>query len=179
MNKNNCNKVFLFIIFSILIISTTAIVKLLQVNEQLKNAVPYLLPNETIEGFNLLDSNGQNFNNGILDSEIPILIYITEGNCSRCDKNFIYIKKALSILKGKLNPLIVVLANPTEAISFAEKSKLEAVYTPSDITEFKDKLRIKIKSPHTILYKNGVKYIKIGNLDSQDVLKIVKTVNNL
>jgi hypothetical protein len=59
MRKKTILQVLVLIIFAISIVSGYTILNLSRTNKQLRKHLPYLLPDERIEFFDLIDKDGQ------------------------------------------------------------------------------------------------------------------------
>ena len=164
-----------FIPLLIIIILSIFIIKLIGTNNSLKESLPYLIKGEKIKYFNLIDNDGKKIDEKILKHDFPSLIFIFSRPCSPCNKSITYWKRLSSILKGKVNVYGIVLSNATEAHSFSSNAKLNfPIFIPEDINIFIKNFRIKINLPETILYKNGVVHLRLGEINYKDVTQIVR-----
>jgi len=169
-----------FITFLIIIILFVFIIKLVGTNNSLKESLPYLVKGEKIKYFNLIDKNGKRINEKVLKNNSPSLIFIFSRPCSPCNKSIIYWKRLSSILRGKVHIYGIVLNTATEAYSFSSNTNLNfPIFVPEDINSFIKNFRIKINSPETILYKNGIVHLRLGEINSKDVTKIIKKVKGV
>ena len=165
-----------FIIFILLVL----IIKLIILNKDLVNSLPYFIKGEKIEYFDLINMNGKNVNDQLLLGDKPSLIFVFSRPCSPCNKNIIYWKNMAEIFKGKVNIYGVILNSATEAFNLKEKSKVDFhLFIPENINKFIKHFRIKLNLAETNIYKDGVKYTSIGDLSGEEAVKIINIVKGI
>ena len=179
-NGKNISATYLLIIAAILTISGFTIFKLIQTNEELRQHIPYLLPGEAIKYFNILDKDGHELDLSALNSNRPALLFIFSRPCTKCNKNIIFWQKLAEIAMNKVDIYGIILDDLGKAFEFEEEAKLNfKIYVPDDIKKFEENLRIKLNFSQTIVYFNGLKYLKMGDMDSEETIKIIKLVKIL
>lgn len=164
------------VILSIIVISGFSIFKLLKLNEQLRSKIPYLLPDEKISYFTLLDKDARRIEVSALSGPAPSVIFIFSRPCSRCNKSIVFWNKIAELSQGRVNVYGIVMDSLGAAFEFEEKAKLKfKIYVPENIPRFQESLRVILNYPVTILYhKDGVKSLKIGDLENEDALRFIK-----
>lgn len=180
--RNKCNWITcLLVIISILIIAGFSIFKLVQTNNKLRKSIPYLQIGEKINNFDLLDKDARKINSSELHKDNQLsLIFIFSRPCTKCNKNVIYWQRLSRLVSGKANTYGIVMDNPGTAFAFEESANLDfKIYVPENIQGFQERMRIKLNFSQTILYKNGVRYMKLGDLDPDNAKQIIKIVREL
>lgn len=171
------------ICLSVVLVSGFLIFRLLQINTQLRTKIPYLLPDEKIEYFDLIDKDAKKIDSTVLSTAStakPSLIFIFSRPCSKCNKNIYLWQKIAEISKGRINVYGIVLDSLGAAFDFEESANLNfKIFVPEDITKFKNSLRIVFNFSMSILYDNGVKYMQLGELQSDDAVEIIKLIKTL
>lgn len=149
--------------------------------QQITNSIPYIVPGDSIEYFELTGMDTSKLSASDLSIEQPVLIFIFSRPCSPCNKNIPYWKKIAKILNSRITTYGIVLSGLTEAYNFSEKAKLTfPVYVPNDIKQFIKKMKIKFNLPQTILYhKDKVYLTKLGKLDGDDTVDIINTAKKI
>jgi hypothetical protein len=171
----NKTLIIVLTIGGILILAGFAVFKLYTLNQEAKANLPYLLIGEKIEYFDLLDENAGPINVSAFDGDRPALIFIFSRPCSPCNKNIVYWRKMVEILKDEVNFYGIILDNPTQAFNFSDEAQLNfKIYVPRDLDKFILKQRIKLNYSQTILYSgNKVRYLKLGPLEGDEAVNII------
>jgi peroxiredoxin len=171
------------ITFAVVVVSGFMIFRLLRLNDQLRAKIPYLLPDEKIKYFNLVDKDAREIDSAVLSApgtSKPSLIFIFSRPCSECNRNIYLWNKIAEIAKDKVNVYGIVLDSLGAAFEFEESANLNfKIFAPEDISKFQRSLRIILNFSMSILYHEGVKYMKLGDLQSDDAVEIIKLVKNL
>jgi len=174
--KRYSKYILYFIIFILLIF----IIKLIFLNRDLINSLPYFIKGEKIKYFDLVDMNGKEINAQLLKKDTPSIIFIFSRPCSPCNRNIIYWRRMSDILKGKVNIYGIVLDSISNAKIFASKSELNfPIFVPQDLSGFIKRFRIKLNLPETILYKEGVIRSILGEVDGRGVAEIIKSAKGV
>lgn len=171
----------ILVIISMLIVFGFGFFKLFNINQKLRAEIPYLVPGENIDYFDILGQDAQTRDRSVLDNNRPSLIFIFSRPCSPCNANIKYWKKITGILKEKADVYGIVLGEINETFELTEKAKINFnVYVPEDLKRFTENMRVKLNFPQTIIYHNGkVVSLKLGTLEGEDAGKIIKTVKAL
>jgi hypothetical protein len=178
--RSNANSTYLLIIVAILVVAGFTIFKLIQTNKDLHSHIPNLLQDETIKYFDLLDKDGRELDISALNTQNPVLLFVFSRPCTKCNKNIIFWQKLTEIAQNKVDVYGIVLDDLGKAFEFEEEAKLNfKIYVPENIKKFEKNLRIKLNFSQTIVYSNGVKYLKMGNLQGEETVKIIKLLRNL
>jgi peroxiredoxin len=165
---------------SVVVVTGFMIFRLLQLNSQLREHIPYLLTDEKVEYFDLVDRTGGKINAAHLADSRPNLIIIFSQPCSGCDKNIPFWKKIADVAGEKIKIYGVVLDRFGAAFEFENKANLNFdIHAPEDIEKFKESLRIKFNYAQTLVYQDGVKMSHIGELDHRETIKIIKLLSKL
>jgi hypothetical protein len=168
------------VLLAIIIVLGFALFKSLNINRLLRGSLPYLTPGETIEYFHLSGMDARTIDDSVLKQDKPSLVFIFSRPCSPCNKNIVYWKKMAEILKDKVTIYGVILGNVTDAYNFSENTKLNFnIYVPENIDAFIQKLRIKMNLPQTIVFHKTVRLVKLGTMEGEDAVSIIKFVNDL
>ena len=176
---------FVLIMLAIIILFSFAVFKLYRLNEQTKAKIPYLTIGEHIDEFDLIGEDALEINASVFNSRRPAVIFIFSRPCNPCQKNIKYWRKMKEILKDRLDFYGIILDDAASAFSFSEKAKLNfKLYVPVDLDRFIQKMRVKLNFSQTILYsKNGVEYLKLGELEGDESVYIInmakKMIRNL
>jgi peroxiredoxin len=180
MEKAKKPHVWMVISLAVVVVAGFMIFKLLRINTQLRAHIPYLLPGEKIEYFDLVDGTGRKINSADLSNPRPGLIIIFSQPCSGCDKNIPFWKKIADVAGEKIKIYGVVLDSYGAAFEFENRANLNfSIYAPEDIGKFKESLRIKFNYAQTLVYHKGVKFSHVGELENRDTVKIIKLIRNL
>lgn len=179
--KEKSKKFFCISIFlSIVIIAGLIIVKLLNLNNQLRSKIPYLLPNEKITYFTLLDKDAERIDASVLTGPKPSVIVIFSRPCSKCSKSIFAWKKIAALVKDEVNVYGIVLDSLSAAFEFEETTNLNfKIYVPEDIPKFKAGLRVILNYSMTMVYLDGVKSLKLGDLETVDAGRLIKLLRQL
>jgi len=176
------NKTFTatLLIVSIVVIAGFTAFKLAYTNKRIKNSLPYLTQGEKIKYFDLISVDDERIDSSIFESNRPQLIFIFSRPCSPCNKNIIYWKKMAEILKDKVYVYGIILDDVNEAFSFSKNARLNFnIYAPENLNEFIKKLRIKLNFSQTIVYYKNVKFVKLGDMESEEAVNIIKLAKGL
>jgi hypothetical protein len=120
MTKNKF--VYHLVLVGIIILAGFAIFRLYQINEKNKQELPYLLQEENIEYFDLIDEDANQIDASVFDNGgRPALIFIFSRPCSPSDKNIVYWRKMREILEGQVDFYGIVLGDVTTAFNFSEE----------------------------------------------------------
>lgn len=180
MKKEKVYSLLNMVLLAIIIVLGFALYKSLNMNRLLRGSLPYLTPGEAIEYFHLSGMDARTIDASVLKQDIPSLIFIFSRPCSPCNKNIVYWKKMAEILKDKVTIYGVILGKVTDAYNFPENAKLNFnIYVPENIDEFIQKLRIKLNFPQTIVYHETVRFVKLGTMEGEDAVSIIKFVKGL
>lgn len=165
--------VVLSISLILLVISAFAIARLIAVNRSLRQSLPYLLKNETINYFELIGENGNQINHEAINR--PTFIFIFSRPCSPCDKNISLWNTFAELFQEKMDIFGIVLEEP-EAIGYLrEKVKLNfPLYSPRDINKFIPAFRLRLPHSQTIIINGKVTFQKTGELTQNDFSRIVE-----
>jgi len=145
----------------------------------LKGNLPYLLPGEKIDYFDVLNTKDERLGLSNIDNNATLL-FIFERPCTRCNKNIKVWQKIAQIVKRKNNVNVygIVLGDPKDMFNLAGMMKLNFdLCSAVDQTKLIDSLRIRLNLPQTVLLKNGkVSSVLIGELTGDNYTKILKKV---
>jgi peroxiredoxin len=168
------------IILVLLIFSVFINYKWYTLNKHYKSSIPYLLKGEKIPDVDLIDKDA-NLIDPLKIRQGVSVIFVFLRNCSPCDKNIVFWKKITKLFKDNISTIGIVLKPPTEAFSFAEKSKLNfKIYIPDDLPGFIKDMRLKINQSQTIVLQDGrVKRVKMGDLDAKGATEVIKLLKGL
>ena len=168
------------IIVSILIIAGFTIFRFIQTNKKTRNSLPYLTQGEKIKYFDLIGEEGEKTDSLFLQSNMPSLIFIYSRPCNPCNKNIIFWKKIVEILDGDVSVYGIILDDQNEAFSYSRNANLNfKIYVPEDLDRFIEELRIKLNFSQTIVYHKGLSFLKLGELESEEVVNIIKLTKSL
>jgi hypothetical protein len=172
---------YVLIMLAILILFGFTVFKLVRVNEQTKAKIPYLVTGERIEYFNLIGEDAAQIDASVFRSDRPALIFIFSRPCNPCQKNFKYWEKMKEILGDRVDFYGIILEGTALAFEFSKKANLNfKIYIPEDVDRFIQAMRIKLNLAQTILYtKNGVKYLKLGDLEGEESVNIINMAKKL
>ncbi len=108
------------------------------------------------------------------------MIFIFSRPCSPCNKNIPYWEKISQLLNDQVSIYGIIPGDLTEAYNFADKAKLNfKIYVPEDIKKFAEHFRVKSNEARTILYDGKVRLIKLGDLDGEAAVSIIKLARSL
>lgn len=169
------------VIIGLTLISGFGFFKFYQVNQELRAAMPYLMPGQAIEYFDILGQDAQSRNVSILEGDKPALLFVFSRPCSPCNNNIIYWKKIAALLKNKVKVYGIVLGKIDETFELTEKAKPGFdVYVPEDLETFIKSMKLQLNFPQTIIYRNNrVVYQKMGDLTGPDAASIIKKAKSL
>jgi peroxiredoxin len=148
----------------------------------LKNALPYLIPGETLPNLDLIsvDEQAQEFKE--LPPDKPVLFYIFPRiSCLSCDKNIIFLEKFSNILGDSVSIRGIVLSNLSKAYNFSREANFKfPVYIPEDSEQFMKTFRVKLNLSQTLVCQgNEIRHAWLGDLKSQDATAIIKLVRSM
>jgi peroxiredoxin len=173
MSKSNR---VLFIVASILlIVSAYTIVRLITINHSLRQSLPYLLKNEAIDYFELVDEEGNHITREAINK--PSFIFIFSRPCSPCDRNIALWNAFTELFREKMDMFGIVVDEPGATAYLREKVKLNfSLYSPEDIRQFISRFRLRLPHSQTIIVseKGNVAYLKPGELTQDDFSRIVE-----
>jgi peroxiredoxin len=172
--KNKCYIIVLGLM-SVLVIAAYVIFMQAKENRYLRVNMPYLLPNEKITYFDIIGVDNERVDASTLSGKLSV-IFIFKTPCSKCNENILFWSKIAKILDGKANVFGIVSTGYGEMADFSEKARLNfKLYTPDEPDKFKKHLKIRINIAQTILYYDkSVVMVKIGDLDADDYMGILK-----
>ena len=162
------------------ILSAYLVFRLVQENQKIKNELPYFMPGERINYFDLISVDNNSVDASVLrNSKKPSLIFIFTTPCSPCNKNIVFWNKLADIVKDKVSIYGIILDDVSQAYSFSESSKSYfGIYVPKRIDEFKNNMRLKLNIEQTILCEaNKVKFAYIGTLDINELSKFLDAID--
>jgi thioredoxin-related protein len=173
MNKSS--RILFIIVSVILIVFVFTTVRLISINRSLRNSLPYLLLNESIGGFELVNEQGEEATVRI--SEKPAFILVFSRPCSPCDQNIGLWNAFAEMFSEKMDFYGIVLGEPGAMGYLREKAKLVfPLYVPPDIKKFISTFRLRLPHSQTIIVseKGKVAYLKPGELTQDDFSRIVE-----
>lgn len=171
--------VLLFTVCLLLTFSLLLNFVLYKKNYLLKNSLPYLVPGEKINYFDLIGEDGETINKSILKNKIS-LIFIYKHPCLACNKNSILWRRLATVGGNEINLFGIAQVDLSGLVEFAENSQLNyKLYAPENIDLFKKKMRMKLNTPQTILYYNKVQEIFLGVLTGDDYTNILKKLKQI
>ena len=174
-------KGFVFISIALLIFSGFTIYKLIRLNRQYRNALPYRLVGETIEYLSLESTNENVPSLRELPGEMVSILYIFSQPCTICDKNLFYLKKFTRFLDKSVVIRGVVIGNFSDAYKFIQNAEPGFdVYVPEDLNRFIDEFRIKFNQSHLLVCKGKeIKFVRTGELSSDGFPQILRTIRSM
>jgi hypothetical protein len=174
------NELIFLVLISIIVVCLYIIYKQNQRYNSLVNSFPSLTKDERIKYFDLIEVNKEKseakmISESILSNKKPSVIFIFSRPCTPCEKNIVFWKKIQKILSNKIEVYGIVINTPSDAFDFVNKVELPfPIYIPKDRDKFINKFRLHWKVSQTIIsIKKLVKYIKIGNLTSDDTKNLI------
>jgi hypothetical protein len=162
------------------IFSAYLVVRLVQENKKIKDELPYFMPGERINYFDLISMDNNAVDVSVLkNSKKPSLIFIFTTPCSPCNKNIVFWNKLAEIMKDRVSIYGIILDDVSQAYSFSESSKSNfGIYVPKRIDEFKNNMRLKLNIEQTIICEaNKVKFAYIGVLDINELSKFLDAID--
>lgn len=180
MEKKRRYSSIILVLAAIIIFLGFSLFKVIQQNQDIKQALPYLYYGETIDYFNVIGvSNGAPEQNSLQDGK-PCLLFIFSRPCTTCDKNLHLWRKMAGILKEEAAIYGIVLGNVTEGYNFAEQARLNfPIFVPNDLEKFIQNFRIKLNLSQTIVCKDKrVIHLKMGDIDGEESTNIIGLVRN-
>ncbi|HEU18012.1 MAG TPA: redoxin domain-containing protein [Deltaproteobacteria bacterium] len=173
MNKSS--RALFIIVTALLIVFVLTTVRLVSINKSLRNSLPYLLLNESIGGFELVNEQGERAT--VRKSEKPAFILVFSRPCSPCDQNIGLWNAFAEMFSEKMDFYGIVLDEAGAMGYLREKSKLDfPLYVPTDIKKFISSFRLRLPHSQTIIVspEGKVAYLKPGELTQDDFSKIVE-----
>ena len=148
-------------------------------NQLLKSALPYLVPGEKINYFDLIGEDREKINESILKNKISLL-FIYKLPCLACNKNSLLWRRIAKIAGKEINIFGIALIDFNELVEFAESSRLNyKLYAPENIDLFRKKMRVKLNTPQTILYYNKVQYVLPGTITGDAYTHILRKLKQI
>jgi peroxiredoxin len=180
MGKKNTIFTLTLIFLSIIFILGFALYRCMLVNKRLKAEMPSLTVGEKINYFDLNGVDENKVDIIAFRNSQPSLIFIFSRPCSPCNKNIPYWEKISELINGQVSIYGIILTDLTEAYNFADDAKLNfKIYVPEDIKKFAEHFRIKSNEARTIVYDGRVRLIKLGDLDGEAAVSIIKLARSL
>lgn len=147
----------LFIALVLLIFSGFTNYKLFKLLRHYRNALPYLLADETIDYLDL-ESTDENIPalKELPDNVLSIL-YIFSQPCTACDKNLIYLKKFPRLLDKSVTVRGVVIGSLSDAYEFVQNAEPGFdIYVPKDLNRFGAEFRLKFNIRICLFAREGI-----------------------
>jgi hypothetical protein len=169
------------VLFTLLIISIYFNISLIRSNSNLINAIPFLQKGEKIKYFNLIDMDGRKITSEALEKNVKKLIFIFARPCNVCNKNIVFWNKIAEILGDKVTCYGIIIDSLSNAYSFFNENRASIkfnVFVPDKIETFIEKNRIKMNAPQTIVYDGSIVFNRIGDLGSEETIKLINSIKN-
>jgi len=174
-NKSKTFTICLFFLFIVIVLGFISF-KYYKENQRIKQALPFLLPGEPIDYFQLASVDDAGADLETLPPGKTGLIFVFARPCTPCNQNIDYWNKLTKILKKNgLSFYGVIIDHHNEAFNFKEQKELNfPLFVPYEPAEFTKRFRLKLKMSQTILFAdNTVKYVSIGELDGEDLKNFI------
>lgn len=162
------------------IVAVFIIVMQARENRHLKENLPYLLPDESINYFELLSIDNERIDVNALSTK-PSIIFIFKSPCNTCNRNIQFWRKIAKIMEGKINIFGIVFSGYNQMVEFSDQSSINfKLYTPVDPQKFRHHLKLKLNIAQTIVYHKGsVQLLKMGELNGEDYLALLKYIKSI
>lgn len=155
-----------------------ALYRVIGINQNLRNALPFLLKGEQPSYFQLLSISDNTDDVSSLGLDPVSVVFIFAQPCSTCDQNLVIWQKFVKLAKEKVRYYGIVPGNVTEAKELVDKtSPLFPVYIPKDLKKFRDAFRMKSNEAETIVLRNNkVDFLKTGTLSADEAIQLIKSL---
>lgn len=143
----------------------------------LENSLPYLPLQEKIDYFDLIDREENRIDKSVFEKGKISLVYIFQRPCSPCNKNIVFWNKIASQFKNQVKVYGIIADDYQDFYNQADALHVNFhLYCPDNLERFLSELRIRGSMAQTILYANGVRYLKLGDLESEDVFRLIDQI---
>ncbi len=179
MKKTWCSTIIPILALLCLLFGYAAL-RFYQESNFLRSKIPYLMEREKIKYFQLISVDDLSEVNTLLDVPKPKLILIFERPCNACNKNVNFWRRISKIIGADAEVYGILLDKLENAVSFKDDANLNfKLYVPKDIDRFITENSVHLNSAQSMIYKDGVRYLKHGNLSPDDATGIIRAVRGL
>lgn len=135
---------------------------------------------KTVEYFDMVDLDGNDYNLSSLTSKRYALIIIFPVPCAICSQNMQLWRRVLKSACHDIQKFGVVIDDPLQALNLADKKLDLQVVLPHDAGKFRQRFILAGNEARTILLKNSeIIFLHTGELTPAIFTKLMRTIKKL
>jgi peroxiredoxin len=178
MENRQVKKSFLVgvLITVLLTISGFTLVKLIEKGTGGKDRPSHLSVGESIDYFDLIDSNGERIDASVLKTKKPTLIFLFPRPCAPCSQDISFWSRMGLIARDSAQVFGVVVGTAADVRDFLGKKKIDfSLYFPGNLERFLEKMKIGSDHAQTLLCIDGkVEMVRFGVMDGESYTEFLK-----